>query len=84
MDEQTRKYYLIMERPPGSQLWTFAKMACEPDAADRKAIEVCKSYGTCTRIVTVQLPRQADAAACALLLNGDEVWAGINGSGGAA
>jgi hypothetical protein len=84
MDENTRKYYLIMERPPGSQLWTFAKMACEPDAADRKALEASKAHNTCTRIVTAELPREVDDAAFAILLDGETEWSRINGNGGAA
>ena len=80
MSEQLRQYYFIVERPVGSQIWTFAAMACEQEAANSKAIAICNERKTCTRIVSAMLPKQADSGCFyALLCDNDTQFVGVEG-----
>jgi hypothetical protein len=47
VNEELRQYYFIVERPVGSQIWTFAAMACEQEAhcAALRAVRMWKECG---------------------------------------
>ena len=55
-----RNYYLVMERPPGSFTWTFAKLATDEQGANQSAIDIALERKTCTRIIRGVLPRMPD------------------------
>jgi hypothetical protein len=75
-----RKYWFIMERPVGSRLWTFAAMACDPESANKKAINICQEHKTCTRIVTAHLPDRPDTGSrYAVLSEDDEMFVATEG-----
>ena len=80
MSEELRQYYFIVERPVGSNIWTFASMACEQEAANNKAIAICNERKTCTRIVSAMLPKQPDSGCFyALLCDNDTQFVGVEG-----
>ena len=79
MNDQ-RKYFFIVERPVGSQTWTYAAMACDQAAADSKAVAICSERKTCTRIVSAWLPREVDSGFFyALLCDNDTQFVGVEG-----
>lgn len=80
MSEEQRQYHFIVERPVGSQIWTFSAMACEREAANRKAIAICSDRKTCTRIISTMLPKQPDNGCFyALLCDNDTQFVGAEG-----
>jgi hypothetical protein len=63
MNQETRTYYIVMERPVGHGIWTYSSMACERHAAETRAITTCMWGNTCTQVVKFQLPKEPDVAA---------------------
>jgi hypothetical protein len=71
MTPTMKKYYLIMERPPGSNIWTFAYLAMDLKRAENMAIEISKNRKTCTQILTALLPKEKDTFCYAMMADND-------------
>jgi hypothetical protein len=68
-----KEYYLIMERPPGSNIWTFNYLTLDRERAEEKAIEITHERNTCTRIVTALLPMEKDTFRYAMMADNDSM-----------
>ena len=55
-----RNYYIIMERPVGSHIWTFAALAMSRGDAQGKALRIMKEKGNCAWVVATKLPKKPD------------------------